>query len=56
MARRIHASGIQHNPATQRIESLRDLLIAFNVRTAAHLGIKYSREDLNNFDLIFPTR
>jgi putative ABC transport system substrate-binding protein len=56
MARRIQASGIQHNPATQRIESLRDLLIAFNVRTAAHLGIKYSREDLNNFDLIFPTR
>lgn len=30
------------------------LLTAFNVRTAGRLGIRYSRDDLSNFDLVFP--
>lgn len=56
MARRIQAPGYRDDPGAQRMESLRDLLIAFNVRTAAHLGIKYTRGDLNGFDLVFPSR
>lgn len=56
MARRIQAPGYRDDPAVQQIEPLRDLLVAFNVRTAAHLGIKYSRDELNKFDLVFPSR
>lgn len=56
MTRRIQAPGFRTDPSARHIESLRDLLIAFNVRTAAHLDIKYSREDLNKFDLVFPSR
>ena len=56
MARRTQTPGFRDDPAAQKLESLRDLLIAFNIRTAAHLGIKYSRDDLNNFDLVFPSR
>jgi putative ABC transport system substrate-binding protein len=56
MAKRIQAPGHRSDPAAQQIESLRDLLIAFNVRTAAHLDIKYSRDELDKFDLVFPSR
>jgi len=56
MARRVQAPGYRHDAAARHVESLRDLLIAFNVRTAAHLGINYSRDDLNKFDLVFPSR
>jgi putative ABC transport system substrate-binding protein len=53
MAKRLQGSS---EPTVQHIESLNDLLIAFNVRTAAHLDITYSRDDLNKFDLVFPSR
>lgn len=33
---------------------LRDLLIAINVRTAEHLGLRYPMHDLNRFDMVFP--
>lgn len=56
MARRLQAPGYRDDPAAQNIEALRDLLIAFNVRTAAHLDIKFSREEANSFDLVFPSR
>lgn len=56
MAGRLRASGPQEDSGTQHIEPLRDLLTAFNVRTAAHLDIKYTRDDLNGFDLVFPSR
>lgn len=36
------------------IRMLDDLLMAFNVRTAGRLGIRYTRDDLNGFDLVFP--
>jgi putative ABC transport system substrate-binding protein len=53
MVKRLQGSS---SPDAQHVESLNDLLIAFNVRTAAHLDITYSREDLNKFDLVFPSR
>lgn len=57
MVKRIQAtSGGQSYPDALHIESLRDLLIAFNIRTAAHLNINNSREDLDKFDLVFPSR
>ena len=56
MAKRLQTPGYRDDPAAQKIESLRDLLIAFNVRTAAHLDIKITREDLGNFNLVFPSR
>lgn len=56
MARRIQASGYRNDGASQRIEPVSDLLIAVNIRTASHLGINYSREDLGKFTLIFPSR
>jgi putative ABC transport system substrate-binding protein len=33
---------------------LQDLAAAFNVRTAGHLGIRYTTDTLNEFDLVFP--
>lgn len=36
------------------MEFLRDLSMAFNVRTAGHLGIKYNKDLLNQAELIFP--
>jgi putative ABC transport system substrate-binding protein len=53
MAKRLQGAS---EPTAQHIASLNDLLIAFNVRTAAHLDITYSRDDLNKFDLVFPSR
>jgi putative tryptophan/tyrosine transport system substrate-binding protein len=47
---------LEHNqaPAPSGMRSLADLLTAFNVRTAGRIGIRYSRDDLSNFDLVFP--
>lgn len=56
MANKIQAAGHQGESGVRHIEPLRDLLIAFNVRTAAHLDIRYTRDDLNGFDLVFPSR
>ena len=35
-------------------ETMRDLRIAVNIRTAEHLGLKISRVDRRGFDLVFP--
>ncbi|MBK9130821.1 MAG: ABC transporter substrate-binding protein [Gammaproteobacteria bacterium] len=56
MASRLQAAEHRGEPSARHIEPLRDLLIAFNVRTAAHLDIRYTRDDLNDFDLVFPSR
>ncbi|MCC6207623.1 MAG: ABC transporter substrate-binding protein [Gammaproteobacteria bacterium] len=56
MAGRLQSTENGEGPVTRHIEALRDLLIAFNIRTAAHLDIKYTHDDLNNFDLVFPSR
>lgn len=37
-----------------RMELLKDLSMAFNVRTAGHLGIRYSRKFLDDVQLVFP--
>jgi putative ABC transport system substrate-binding protein len=34
---------------------LEDLSTAFNVRTAGHIGVHYSKESLSEYDLVFPT-
>lgn len=39
---------------SEGMQPLSDLLIAFNVRTAGRLGIRYTRQDLEVFDLVFP--
>lgn len=38
----------------QGIRMLRDVAIALNIRTASHLGLKYSRDVLREIDLVFP--
>lgn len=40
----------------QRMDLLKDLNLAFNVRTANHLGISYNREFLDSAQLVFPLR
>lgn len=45
-------NGQAWNPSGMR--TLSKLLTAFNVRTAGRLGIRYSRDDLSKFDLVFP--
>ncbi len=47
-----HVQGTSLKPGGLR--PLDDLLTAFNVRTAGRLGVRYSRDDLSHFDLIFP--
>ena len=49
---RVRESG--ENPAPQGMALLTDLSTALNIRTAGHLGIRYSKEALGEFDLIFP--
>lgn len=40
--------------SSQQFIPLKDLLIAVNIRTAEHLGLKLSQMDINNFNLVFP--
>lgn len=48
---RLAVNAVQNRPP---IQPLRDLLLAVNVRTAEHLGLKFSSEDRRKFDLTFP--
>jgi putative ABC transport system substrate-binding protein len=41
--------------STSAINPLRDLLLAVNLRTAEHLGIRFASRDRQQFDLVFPT-
>lgn len=36
------------------IEPLKDLLLAVNLRTAEHLGLRFDSQDRHQFDLVFP--
>ncbi len=39
---------------TSTINPLRDLLLAVNLRTAEHLGLRFASHDREQFDLVFP--
>lgn len=41
--------------STFAINPLRDLLLAVNLRTAEHLGLRFASHDRQQFDLVFPT-
>ena len=41
--------------STSVINPLRDLLLAVNLRTAEHLGLRFASHDRQQFDLVFPT-
>lgn len=38
------------------IQPLRDLLVAVNLRTAGHLGIRFTNQDKRGFAMLFPSR
>jgi len=44
------------NPAVRGVLPLRDVLAAFNTRTASHLGLAFSSAQQQGFDLLFPER
>ncbi len=41
--------------STSAINPLRDLLLAVNLRTAEHLGLRFASRDRQQFDLVFPS-
>lgn len=43
-----------NNPGAGQMRLLKDVSMAFNVRTAGHLGIRYSRKFLDDVQLVFP--
>lgn len=45
---------ISTNPNEKRFSALNSLMLAVNLRTAAHLGLKYSDEQQQAFELTFP--
>lgn len=51
MARKRWQSGPAGDSA---IEPLKDLLLAVNLRTAEHLGLRFDSQDRRQFDLVFP--
>lgn len=40
----------------ENMTPVKDLKAAFNTRTADHLGIRYSKEDLRKYDAVFPSQ
>lgn len=53
LAQRAMSSNLRVEPG---MAPLRDLLVAVNLRTAAHLEFKFSSEMRRSFDLVFPAR
>lgn len=51
MARKRWQSGVGGDAV---IEPLKDLLLAVNLRTAEHLGLRFDSEERRRFDLVFP--
>lgn len=47
---------VQERPAGSKIEPLRNLRIAVNLRTAEHLGLQISTRAQRRFDMVFPSR
>ncbi|TQV77054.1 hypothetical protein FLL45_03625 [Aliikangiella marina] len=45
---------LANTPKSQKFSALKDLQLAVNLRTAAHLGLKYSSEQQQSFKLVFP--
>ena len=43
------------NSSSMGVIPVEDLQIAFNKRTAEHLGINFSKADLRNYDAVFPS-
>lgn len=50
------AQQAQHPDHEAVVLPLRNFLIAVNLRTAAHLGLEYSTEQLNTFHVVFPSQ
>lgn len=46
--------GLEHQPAQKQFSTLKSTLLAVNLRTAAHLGLKYSEQQQQEFELTFP--
>lgn len=57
LGRNLAASAIgmaNGNPSTRGVLPLRDVLTAFNTRTASHLGLAPTSAQQKGFDLLFP--
>jgi putative ABC transport system substrate-binding protein len=46
----------QTTTSNAQIQPLQDLLIAVNLRTAGHLGLRFSNQDKRAFSMLFPSR
>jgi putative ABC transport system substrate-binding protein len=59
MGRSLAALALQQaqepRPKGSALLPLRDLLIAVNLRTAEHLGLRFPGQEMRKFDLVFPT-
>ena len=45
---------LDQQPEQKNFAALKSTLLAVNLRTAAHLGLKYSSEQQQSFELTFP--
>ena len=45
---------LKYQPEQKNFAALKSTLLAVNLRTAAHLGLKYSSEQKQKFELTFP--
>jgi putative ABC transport system substrate-binding protein len=45
---------LEQQPEQKNFAALKSTLLAVNLRTAAHLGLKYSSEQQQSFKLTFP--
>lgn len=47
---------VQSNGKFESVKLLRDLLVAVNLRTAEHLGLRFSNQTRREFAMVFPSR